>query len=332
MRNSKVDRGLSAWRMPWLAVFLLAGCQSTGHIDAPTPKTVFIIVDGIPADVIESVETPNLDAIARRGGYTRAYVGGEAGGETESPTISAVGYQSLITGTWANKHNVWDNDVAAPNYDYWDIFRIAKHADPALRTAIFSTWTDNRTKLVGDGLEAAGGAKIDYAFDGLELDTTRYPHDPLDEYIEDVDAAVAAEAARYILARAPDLSWVYLQNTDDIAHRFGDGEEFDAAVQLMDQQVGAIWQAVESRMATGDEDWLVIVTTDHGRDAIDGREHGEQTARERTTWIVTNSDRLNDHFLADPAVVDILPSIVTHMHLAVPADVQAGLDGRSFID
>ena len=322
-----------------LAVLLLAVCAgapAAADTGAATPKAVFVIVDGIPADVIESVETPALDSIAARGGYAHAYVGGVAGGASDSPTVSAIGYQSLITGTWANKHNVYDNDVAAPDYRYWDIFRIAKHDDPALRTAIFSTWTDNRTKLVGDGLEAAGGHKIDYAYDGLELDTERFPHDSLDpeldEYIADIDAAVAAESARYIAAEGPDLSWVYLQYTDDVAHRFGDGPEFAAAVQVMDTLVGDIWDAVRARETQHDEDWLIIVTTDHGRDAVDGREHGEQTERERTTWIVTNSEHLNENFRTRPGIVDILPSIARHLDLELPDEVRRNLDGRSFID
>lgn len=40
-------------------------------------KVVFIIADGLPADVVERVHTPHLDAIAKEGRYMRAYVGGE---------------------------------------------------------------------------------------------------------------------------------------------------------------------------------------------------------------------------------------------------------------
>ena len=79
-------------------------------------KVIFVIVDGISSDAIEKVETPNLDAVAKEGGYTHAYVGGEKGGYSETPTISAVGYNSLLTGTWANKHNVWGNSIKSPNY------------------------------------------------------------------------------------------------------------------------------------------------------------------------------------------------------------------------
>jgi len=225
-----------------LSIPLIACAESS----AP-PKAVFIIVDGIPPDVLEMVDTPVLDAISAVGGYAHAYVGGQPGGPTESPTISAVGYNSLLTGTWANKHNVWGNDIKAPNYAYWDIFRIAKNHDPELQTAIFSTWLDNRTKL-------------------------------------------------------------------------------------MDVQVGRVWDAIRKREAETGEDWLIVVTTDHGRDTETGKGHGGQTDRERATWIVTNSTNLNDHFDDTPGVVDILPSIVTHMGLSIPAAIEEQLDGISFID
>lgn len=60
----------------------------------------------------------------------RAYVGGIQGSYTETPTVSAPGYMDLITGTWGNKHNVFDNDVKEPNYHYKNIFRLFKYKNP----------------------------------------------------------------------------------------------------------------------------------------------------------------------------------------------------------
>lgn len=315
-----------------LVAVALSGCASTAATRPGVPKAVFVIVDGIPADVIENTPTPNLDAIGAEGGYARAYVGGEIGGPSESPTVSAVGYNSLLTGTWSNKHNVRDNSVEAPDYRYWDIFRIAKTSDPQLVTAIFSTWLDNRTKLVGDGLPEAGGKKIDIHADGYELDTRRFPHDPDGKYIRDIDAVVVDEAAKSIVGTGPDLSWIYVEDTDWVAHTWGDSPEFAAAVQRMDDRIGTIWSAIRTRRQAHAEDWLLIVTTDHGRDPVDGKEHGDQSERERTTWIVTNSGKLNRRFAENPGIVDILPSIATHLGLEVPDAIRRQLDGRSFID
>lgn len=315
-----------------LAAIIVNGCNEGASPMTRTPKALFIIVDGIPADVVERASTPYLDSISGGRGYARAYVGGTPGQESESPTVSAVGYNSLLTGTWANKHNVWDNAVSDPDYNYWDIFRIAKAHDAALKTAIFSTWTDNRTKLLGDGLETAGGNKLDYHFDGFELDVKRFPHDLSRDYIRNIDELVAAEAARYIESDGPDLSWVYLEYTDDVGHGYGDGPEMSAAVEFMDGQIGKIWNAVQNRQRTHDEDWMILITTDHGRDELTGQTHGGQTERERTIWIVTNRRNLNTHFDELPAIVDILPSIATHLQLEIPENIRDQLDGRSFID
>ena len=129
-----------------LLCLLLAGAAS-----AQTRKAVFIIVDGVPADMIERLHTPAIDEIAARGAYARAYTGGEVGGYSQTPTISAIGYTNLLTATWMNKHNVDGNSGLKPNYNYWTIFRIAKEQPKEFRTALYSSWTDNRTVLLGEG-------------------------------------------------------------------------------------------------------------------------------------------------------------------------------------
>ena len=123
-----------------------------------------------------------------------------------------------------------------------------------------------------------------------------------------------------------------MQYTDDVGHAVGDSQLQTWAVELMDERVGGIWDAVKERAAEYNEDWLIVVTTDHGRDAETGRSHGKQSERERTTWISTNSTRLNDNFNDLPGIVDILPSIVAHLGLTMPENIQAQLDGQSFID
>src|SRR4029079_10171857 len=187
-----------------LVLFLFKGLSAQ-----KTHKAIFVIADGIPADVIERVNTPALRALSKEGGFVKAHVGGEKNGYSQTPTISAVGYNSLLTGTWVNKHNVWDNDIVEPNYHYRNIFRFLKTQYPDKKTAVFSTWLDNRTKLVGSEATAAGNLQPDYYFDGMELDTIKYPHDTAGYYLRLIDEAVVDTAASMIKRYGPDLSWVY---------------------------------------------------------------------------------------------------------------------------
>src|SRR5690625_4865918 len=109
---------------------LLISCERTAEQEATgntEPKALFIIMYGISADVLESVDTPNIDRIIEEGSYSHAWLGGVVGGYSESPTVSAVGYNHVLTGVWSNKHNVYNNAIQAPNYNYCTILRLFKN-------------------------------------------------------------------------------------------------------------------------------------------------------------------------------------------------------------
>ena len=312
--------------------FLLLLITLSAHLapaqTSKTHKVVFIIADGIPADVLEKAPTPNIKKIAASGTYLRTHVGGEQGTYTETPTISAPGYNDLLTGTWGYKHNVWDNAIKAPNYHYQTIFRLLKAQQPTRKIAIFSTWTDNRTKLVGEGLPAAGSLTFDYRADGYELDTVAYPHDKGSLYTHAIDNRVVSEAAKCLRTNGPDLSWIYLEHTDDMGHRYGDSPQLQTAVGYVDEQVGQIWAALQYRMKTYLEDWLLVLTTDHGRDDATGRGHGGQSARERTTWLVMSQKEVNAYALrGQPAIVDLLPTMARFLGLPLSETTARELDG-----
>lgn len=300
------------------------------HADAKTRKAVFIIVDGVPADQIERLKTPAIFDIASKGAYARSYTGGEIGAYTETPTISAPGYTNLLTATWAYKHNVRGNSKLKPNYNYWTPFRIAKEQNKNYTTGLFSSWADNRTVLVGDGKEENNNLKIDYIKDGYDNDTERFPKKENDMHIFEIDELVSIEAAKTIKNEAPDVSWVYLWYTDDAGHIYGDSDIFDEFVIKADNQVARIWEAVKYREVNFDEEWMVVVTTDHGRNES-GKSHGGHSERERTTWISTNV-KVNDHFNSDHlAIIDIAPSIYRYMGFSIPNSVKWEQDGTPFI-
>ena len=309
-----------------LAAMLLSALSGMGK----TRKALFVIIDGIPADCIERLQPPTIMDIARTGHYHRAYCGGEIRMYSQTPTISAIGYTNILTGTWMNKHNVQGNENIHINYNYWNIFRIAKNQKRPVTTAIYSGWTDNRTILLGDGKPEAGNLKVDYAYDGYDLDSVRFPKkkDMLEIY--DYDCQVTADAAHSIRTESPDLSWLYLWYTDDAFHSYGSGSYSDKYVMKTDSLLRKVWDAVKFREKKYGEEWLVIVTTDHGR-YVDGYGHGGQTSRERTVWMSTNLKHVNGHFNEwSLSQVDINPTICKWMGFKVPREVAFEQDGMSF--
>ena len=311
-------------------LFSLTGVQFL--IAQPIPKVILVIADGIPADVMERLQPPAMQQIIKQGAYKRAYVGGIAGTYKETPTISAPGYNDMLTGTWGYKHNVWDNDNQKPNYNYPSVFRLFKTVKPGGKTAIFSTWIDNREVLLGAGLPQTNNLKIDYICDGYEKDTLSFPHDKSGLYMHKIDEYVIHCADSVVRNYAPDLSWIYLENTDEVGHRKGTGAPFDSAIFMLDNQIKKIAEAIQYRETNYNEKWLLIITTDHGRDSIKGHNHGGQTQRERTTWIIINKANTNAYFADNsPAIVDILPSVANYLNFSLPETAAKEIDGVPFI-
>ena len=64
-----------------------------------------------------------------------------------------------------------------------------------------------------------------------------------------------------IKLNAPDLSWLYLEFTDDMGHKFGDSPAFIDALKKLDVQIGKIYDAILYRKQNFKEDFQPKIHT-----------------------------------------------------------------------
>jgi bisphosphoglycerate-independent phosphoglycerate mutase (AlkP superfamily) len=114
-----------------------------------------------------------------------------------------------------------------------------------------------------------------------------------------------------------------------MGHRYGKSPQLDTAIAMLDQQIEKIMQAVSFRENNFNEEWLVMITTDHGRDAQTGKNHGGQSDSERNTWLIMNKKPAPE--VVKTAIVDIFPTIAAYLNIQLPIPVAQALEGVSLL-
>ncbi len=297
-----------------LAAALACGVMGWGCADAdpppdppPEPKVLAIGLDGIRPDVLAGVDTPHLDALANDGLYTP-----EA--RTGSPTVSGPGWSSFLIGVWPDKHGVMSNDFSSNRYDlHPDFLTRLEQVDPTFSTAAVVDWTP-----LGDSVD--GGPLISPAVDSLVV---------LDGYELgwlEADSLSGDLAATILGSTEVDALFVYVGAADELSHQSAAiGAEYRGAIAAADRIVGRLMDAVRARSTYASEDWLVIVSSDHGRTEEGG--HGGESEIEKKIPFLVSGPSVRGALGPDVAVVDVAVTALTHLGLTpVP---EWDLDGRA---
>lgn len=297
--------------------FLLASAAACGGSDRPppevplelrTPKVLLIGIDGVRIDVLAEVPTPNIDRLATTGTFTQRT-------RTTTPSVSGPSWSSMLTGVWPEKHGVTDNAFGGRRYDAYPGFltRI-EQARPELSTFAVVDWTP---LMELEGGSTAVGPEVDRRelLDGYELGWA------------EADARATALAMEELSSGDPDAMFVYLGNADETSHQTGSiGEPYREAIAIADRQVGMLVDAVRARPTYGSENWLILVSTDHGR-TEDG-DHGGDSPMEMTTFILTSGPAAAVGTVQGASyIVDVAVTALTHMGIDI--DPAWELDGRA---
>ncbi len=278
-------------------------------------KALLIGIDGLQLERMQVLDTPNFDRLK----ILKAYTGGVKGAVSEQRTVSGPGWSTVLTGVWRNKHRISSNDDGAANASWPSIFRYIHESRLGAQIYSFSTWKPIHSHFFARDVPLMAA----HAEGGNDANYTQI-------------------AQKVLESASPDFMFIHLDAPDIAGHAKGFGEEYDKAILDSDERLGLLLDAVELRERELQENWLVLVTTDHGRDRR-GKHHGGQTTNEKTIFIASNKalalpeepyasgvSKAFDGLYELPAQTFIVPTILYFMDAF--NDRHWALDGLPLID
>ncbi|WP_405834670.1 alkaline phosphatase family protein [Streptomyces sp. NBC_01176] len=267
---------------------------------ARTPKVLVIGLDGTLLNRIKDADAPNLDALMAAGLTAPSSIYANP----FAPTLSGPGWSTIITGVWPDKHNVKDNAFTGHRFaQYPDFLTRIETAKPSLSTYAVSSWAPITDTVFS--------SKVD----------TRVST-PSAEY----DTGTTSRAVATLRGANPDAVFVQLDNVDHAGHSYGAASsQYLDAIHGVDTQVGQLVAAVKGRASYPNEDWLIMITADHGHTDAGG--HGGSSRPERQTFMIaTGTGTAAGSVRYDVKMPDVAASALAHLGIAI--DPAWGLDGR----
>ncbi|MEW4489409.1 alkaline phosphatase family protein [Thalassoglobus sp. JC818] len=299
-----------------LSVFLIATIVLPAVLSAddqvPTRRALLIGIDGLRADALKAAKTPHIDALIESGAFTEnTQILGER--YQENDTISGPGWSSFLTGVWADKHGVHDNSFTGKNYtEYPHFFHYVKVQFPQAKTHSFVDWSPIDEHIVSD----ADVHKV-------------YPAHGHEEYTKQ-DREVTRDAVKTLREDDCHVVMAYLGAVDETGHRYGfhpSVSAYTTAIERVDAQVGLMIRAMRSRPNFDAEDWLVVISTDHGGQGL-GHGGGHSIDEIRTTFLIVSGQPAKVGKIEEQTyLVDVPVTVLTHV--GVKIDPEWELDGQA---
>ena len=224
-------------------------------------KVLVIGIDGTRADALVQANTPNLDSLVAKGlsTFDAWHI---------DITVSGPSWSSIMCGVYHNKHGVTGNSYSNSNYNTYPYFPTrAKELKPNLKCIQYTEWAPMSDNVYNDGW--------DLKLKGPDGATT----------------TTGTAAVAQIQDPDVDVLFTYFDAVDLTGHSSGfnpNNAAYILAIEGVDTEIGKMMTALRARPTYDQEDWLILVTTDHG--GI-GTGHGGNTITERRIWWIGASDR-----------------------------------------
>ncbi len=248
--------------------------------EAKTEKKVAVIgYDGCRADILnKNQDNGAINYLLSKGASINlAYCGGvNFPAENTQATSTAPGWCSILTGVWSDVHGInWNGEIKTvePKMLMTTLIEDAVIDNAAFITKWKGHFTDSDSTYIDE--------KAYCEENNIDIDFN------LRKNKSDIHTGAMEEVTREDCA---DFVFVIYENTDSAGHDFGfsfNNPIYKNGFKTEDAYGYELIKAIEAREAYDSEDWLIIVTSDHG--GI-GTGHGGASIQERMTFVVMNQE------------------------------------------
>lgn len=255
------------------------------HLKAPLPKgktqkkVLAIGYDGCRADLFSRLDSSKPSAVrellSQGGSATLSYAGGvNFPAENTQATSTNPGWCSMLTGVWADVHGITGNGVVKSN-DHLTLLTSLVEDGTIDSSAFYVSWDGhfvdhNSVYILEKRYTQEQGLNVTFT-DAKDDTGTK----------ENVLTDLAKEDCS-------DFIFTIFEYTDHAGHNSGfspDNREYLSAFYEAEATGTELLNAVRARATYEQEDWLILITTDHGGWQTG---HGGPTLEERITFIITN--------------------------------------------
>lgn len=238
-------------------------------------KAIVLGYDGCRADALTLCEEDGaiFHLITTGGSANITYCGGvNYPVFNTQATSTAPGWASILTGQWADVHGITDNDITKST-DTLTLLTSLVEEEKADASAFYVSWnghfsSENATYNLEKAYCEEKG--LDVLFSDAEDDNGTFANT-----LQDVKSADCS-----------DFIFTIFEHTDHAGHDTGfdlENPDYSDAFALAEEQAMDIIEAIEERSTYENEDWLIIITSDHGGFNTG---HGAFTIQERMTFVV----------------------------------------------
>lgn len=243
-------------------------------------KAIIIGYDGCRADILAEMQNENsaIGTMLQDGASINlAYCGGVNYPEINTQdTSTAPGWCSVLTGQWADVHGITGNDITK-SLDTKTLLTSLTEKKVIDSASFITKWAGHFSRK-----DATYLLEKEYCEkNNLNVDFNKCKND---------EASHEAALNEINKADCSDFIFVIYEPTDSTGHKYGftfNNPRYKEAFATADSYGYEAIEAIKARDTYDSEDWLIIITSDHG--GIDTN-HGGESIQERMTFVVMNSE------------------------------------------